>query len=142
MATYATAADFEAYVEGWDTTDAAALERLLGRAERDIDGLLGYHPIIAATGRKIDPATLEDWEAEALARAVCAQAEHRHLVTEPALAGATPTPGLKRVKGPDFEKEYAVSVAAPKAAPYYGRKVRHELLPISHLRHLNARAVG
>ena len=140
MATYATQADFEAYVEGWDTTDPAALERLLGRAERDVDGLLGYHPIIPATGRKLDPATLKDWEREALARAVCAQAEHRHLVTEPALAGASPEPGLKRVKGPDFEKEYAVSVA--KEAPYYGRKVRRELAEISHLRNLRARAVG
>jgi hypothetical protein len=52
MATYATQADFELYVEGWVTTDAAALERLLLRAERDVDRLLPhYTPTSAIRGR-------------------------------------------------------------------------------------------
>lgn len=40
MATYANQADFEGYVEGWVTSDPAALERLLERAEKDIDRIL------------------------------------------------------------------------------------------------------
>lgn len=39
MPTYAQQADFENYVEGWTTTNVAALNRLLQRAENDVDKL-------------------------------------------------------------------------------------------------------
>jgi hypothetical protein len=39
MTTYATRTDFEGYVDGWVTTDADALDRLLQRAESDVDSL-------------------------------------------------------------------------------------------------------
>lgn len=40
MATYTTQTDFQNYAEGWTTVDPDALERLLKRAERDIDRIL------------------------------------------------------------------------------------------------------
>lgn len=141
MATYATQADYEAYVEGWVTTDPAALERLLKRAERDIDYLLGPGTPLAS-GLRLDPATLQAYERVALMRATCAQAEWRHTVTEPVLAGSPPKPELKAIKGPDFTKEYAVSASRPPAPARFGPKVRQELAAISHLRNLSGRATA
>lgn len=137
---YTSRAAFEAYVEGWVTDDPVALDRLLMRAERDVDALLGAWQPREDTGLKLAPDELLPWEADALSRTVCAQAEHRFVTTEGALRGETQTAALRRIKGPDFEKEYATSVAAPKAPARYGPKVRQEITPIAHLRMLGARA--
>lgn len=40
MSTYAAQADVEAYIEGWVTDDPIALERLIQRAEREVDRLI------------------------------------------------------------------------------------------------------
>lgn len=137
MPTYADRAAFEDYVEGWVTDDADALDRLLGRAERDIDRLLVGNPALTTTGLRIDPATLSAWERDALSRAVCAQAEHRVTVGEAALREAI---RAQRVKGPDFDVVYSNSPegAGPRM---YGPKVALELAPIAHLRPLTARPV-
>ncbi len=136
MPAYATEAQFDSYVEGWNTTDPDALARLLERASRDIDRIFGpRHPVRAGTfaGFKLDPAALETWEAEALARATCAQAEHRFLTGEKELAGSRP---VKRVKGPRFETEYGDG----GRSGLYGTRVGLELEPLAHLRGLTARA--
>lgn len=139
MPTYAQRADFEAYVDGWVTDDPAALDRLLERAERDIDLLMGNRPVLD-TGLKLALADLAPWEADALARAVCAQAEYRFTVGEAALRGGSATPVIKSVKGPDFEKTYAVA-DQPAGQRKYGPKVRDELATIHHLRALTGRAM-
>lgn len=135
---YATGVDFTAYVEGWTTTDAAALDRLLERAERDVDGLFRNLPIIPSgtfAGRRFDKTKLLVYEREALARAVCAQAEYRWTIGEEELAGGQPT----KVKGPDFEVEHA---AGPDGARRrYSPKLRNELAGLDRFRQRGARAI-
>lgn len=109
--TYATVQDLEGYVEGWSTDDEDAAERLIARAEDDVDWLLGVRPILDATGRKLDPASLWDWQAAALRRATCAQAEYRWALGEDFFRRSRPT----HVKGPDFETFDKQPVIAPKA---------------------------
>ena len=57
MATYATVANFESLVPGWVTTSAVELEKLLLRAERDIDAYLGGAAPVAA-GTRYQPLLL------------------------------------------------------------------------------------
>jgi hypothetical protein len=133
MSSYATAKQFEAYVEGWVTTDEDALARLLERATRDVDVLLGARATLRSgdyAGHKIDPTRLATWEQEALARATCAQAEYRYELGEAALVGAG-SEGAKRVKGPDFEVEYPAGPGGGRQR--FGGKVANELEPIRHL---------
>ena len=129
MPPYATQADFEAYVEGWETTDPAALERLLERATRDVDALLAPIRTIRTgtwAGLRVDPARLEPWARDALVRAVCAQAEFRFHAGETQRVGAGNT-GAKRIKGPDFEIDYGERGAG---AARIGAKVADELRPL------------
>lgn len=138
---YTDIAAFEAYVEGWETEDPDALNRLLERAERDVDNVLGPIPVRDDSGLKLDPELLLEWEAAALSRAVCAQAEWRFRRTDATLNGAAPG-AIKRIKGPDFETEYAVDSSASAAAQgtgLYSPRVALELKPIAHLRRLIAR---
>lgn len=137
MATYANIANFEAYVEGWTTTDPAALERILERAERDVDRVLGPLRRRDDTGLKLDPLELTEPHRDALARAVSAQAYHRIKRLGEGTGGATPA--KKRVKGPDFETEYADGppvVGNGRLAP----EVADELEPLDFLRPSGARA--
>jgi hypothetical protein len=138
MATYATIADFEEYVEGWTTTNPDALERLLERAERDIDALLGPRPVDPDTGLKLDPPRLAAWERTALARATCAQAEYRFHAGETAWAGGTVAGGGGRVQGPDFSYDLPANGAAGAPGARVSPKVATELAPIAHLRVLTA----
>lgn len=134
--TYTSQADFEAYVEGWVTDNPDALARLLQRAERDVDAILGPIPrsAVTTTGLKLAPASLRTWEAAALSRAVCAQAEWRFYRGEAELAAGRQT---KTEQGPDFKVEYGDAESA--ASGLYGPKLRVELEPIAHLRRLSAR---
>lgn len=135
MAAYATRAQFEDYVEGWVTDNEAALDRLLERASRDVDAVLGpMAPLTsgAYAGLRLDPTVLRDWEAEALARATCAQAEHRNAVGEEAFVEGSGS--VKREKGPDFELEYE---EGGRPSGNIGVKVVAELEPIRHLRRLS-----
>lgn len=135
MPTYTTQAAFEAYVEGWVTDNGAALDRLLARAELDVDRLLGPGSRVDATGLRYDPTKLLPWEAEALSRAVCAQAEWRFARGETDLVTAG---SMKRVKGPDFEVEFSDASLAGRGL--IGPKVGAELARIPHLRTTTARA--
>lgn len=138
MPAYATQADFEAYVEGWVTDNAQALARLLERASRDIDNLMGPRPALtdgAYQGFKFDPAALTENDREALAAATCAQAEFRFDQGETAFAGY----GVGgRVTGPDFS--YDTPGPSIGGAAHVGPKVRAELMRINHLRTLFASA--
>lgn len=141
-ATYTTVEDFEAYVEGWVTDDSDALERLLERAERDVDNVLGPIPVRVDSGLKLDPSALRDFEAAALSRAVCAQAEWRFRRGDDKLNGSAPGV-IKRVKGPDFETEYATdasSDASKQGTGLYSPRVALELSSINHLRYLAGHA--
>lgn len=140
MPAYATRAEFEAYVEGWTTTDPNALDRLLERASRDIDGFLA--PIFLVTtgtyaGFKVDPTTLATYAAQALSRATCAQAEYRLGVGEADWAqhghGGT-------ISGPDFSMTTAKNPAGGR--PRIGPKAAAELESpaLVPLRRLTARA--
>lgn len=137
MPAYATREQFEAYVEGWSTTNPAALDRLLERASRDVDALLGARVPYATgafAGFKIDPGLLLEWERDALARATCAQAEYRFTVGEEDMASGQ---GAGRVSGPDFSVE--VPAAGAGGRRRFGPKVATELDSITHLRILTAR---
>lgn len=123
MPTYATQADFEAYVEGYVTDDAAALGRLLEKAERDIDRLLFHGIGVPTNGLRIVPANLTTWAREGLARAVCAQAEYRLAKGEPFFVEKQ-LPGRS---GGDF--------SSPVAEPRYGPKVFEELRQSGLIRH-------
>jgi hypothetical protein len=133
---YTNRTAFEDYVEGWVTDDAAALDRLLERAERDVDALFVLLPIITSgtyAGRRFDPTTLAAWEREALSNCVCAQAEFRFMRGEEQIArGRTAT----SVKGPDFEQAYSDVGTAGRYSP----KLDIELQPLSRWRQLGARA--
>lgn len=119
---YTTRSDFEAYVEGWVTEDTDALDRLLERAERDVDGILGDWPTLNS-GLKFDPAeTDEDADGyldapskAALSRAVCAQAEYRFHMGEDFMVKAQ----HQFVAGPDFQQRGQL--------PHIGPKVLREL---------------
>lgn len=110
MSSYAVAADFASYVEGWQTDDSAALSRLLDRAERDIDTLLGDYTRNPATGLKLDPAALTTHQAYALRRATCAQAEYRFMMGEDFFVQDQ----FQFVSGPDFTRRGSLARIGPK----------------------------
>lgn len=113
---YAQQADVESYIEGWVTDNADALARLIQRCERDVDTLLLGFGVPNSTGLKYAPATdLQDWQAAALARAVCAQVEYRFNSGESFMASGQ----YDSWQGPDF--------AAKGKLPYFGPKVAMEL---------------
>lgn len=80
MSTYATLADLDAFTADFELValpdDPAKAQRILDRAERDVDRILGPYER-QVTGLKLDPQALSGPAAAALARAVCAQAVHR-----------------------------------------------------------------
>lgn len=137
MPTYATAADCTAYIDGLVIDDAPAFDRLIERAERDVDRVLGPYPRQDATGLKWDLTWLLPWQTEALARAVAAQVEYLLTVKpEDVVGGRLP----QSVKGPDFEVTYADGATN---LPRIGARVAHELEPLAPLiRARGARAVA
>lgn len=118
-ATYITQAEFEAYAD-WQTGTEADLLKVLQRAERDIDGIVGPWPYQSNGMRFGEPKTtntagLDANQKAALTRAVAAQAEYRLEMGEEFFVRAQ----RARSKGPDFEVEGEL--------PYIGPKVWHEL---------------
>lgn len=111
MPTYTDAAAFEAYVEGWVTDNPQALDRLLERAERDVDRMLGAWWPDETTGLKITVADLQTWQAAALSRAVCAQAEYRFKMGEDYFVRGQ----HQEVIGPDFQAKGKLPRFSPKA---------------------------
>jgi len=111
---YATVADVESYIEGWTTTDSAALDRLLDRASRDIDNLLGdYGDREPTTDLKLDPSALTVHQAYALRRATCAQAEYRFTMGE----GFFVEDQYSFTAGPDFQRRGSLARIGPKVLP-------------------------
>ena len=111
MATYATQADFEAYSEGWTTTDPPALERILQRAERDVDRVVGYQgERPAAQALKFVPGTLTTRERDALRDATCAQAEYRVKMGESFFRQGQ----HRSVSGPQFSTQGQLPRIGPK----------------------------
>lgn len=113
---YASSQNFSDHVEGWTTTDAAALDRLLERAERDIDAYVG--PVsVEANGRKFgSPATtnekgLSDAQRTALMLATVAQAYARYRRGEDSMYDAE----YDSVSGPDFNVSGRRSRLSPQA---------------------------
>lgn len=129
---YASTAEVEALIEGLVVDNLVAFERLVMRAERDVDSLLGPLGRYSDTGLKVNPADLEEWAADALKRAVAAQVEHL-IAVGPANVAA---PAAKRTKGPDFEVEHGDGGAAPRIGPL----VPHELAPLRPYFRRGARA--
>lgn len=116
MPTYATQEDLTDYMEGAVIDDPAATDRLLERAERDVDQLLGLYTTRDATsGLKLTVSDLEDYQAAALSRAVCAQAEYRYTMGEEFFVKGQ----HRSVTGPDFSVNGTL--------PYIGPKVWVEL---------------
>lgn len=99
MPTYATAADLRAELEVNEATlsDTAA-NKLLGKAERRIDRLLGAVRIYEATGRKIDPTELEAWRATKVKDATVAIAAATYRDST-----VFDTPQAKSIEGPSFK---------------------------------------
>lgn len=126
---YATVADFEEYVEGWETDNAQALERLLERASRDVDSLLTAWPVLTDGSRfgniagDENPRGLSDHQVRALRRATCAQADYRFRRGEDRMAIPD---RAKRRRGPDFEIE--LTEAAANDSERIGQQTRRELL--------------
>lgn len=114
---YAQISDFEAYVEGWVTTDSDALNRLLMRAEHDLDQRL-FPPVAQLTvaDRKVDPTTLTDEQTAALTAATCAQAEYRNAMGEDFFVRGQ----YESVSGPG-------GFSQKGRQPYIGPKVKAEL---------------
>ncbi len=89
MATYATTAELTAYLD--ENADAsvgnADADKLLERAERDVDRVIGPYTVNATTGLKLTPASLTSVQRAALSRATCAAAEYRLVLGEAELVG-------------------------------------------------------
>lgn len=134
MPTYALQTDLEAYLEDSPLTMPAGgvADRLLGRAERDVDTLLvGYGALNATTGLKYDPAVdLEAWQVLALNRATCAQAEYRLRMGEDFFIVAQ----YDRQQGPDFTIEGEL--------PYIGPQVERELQATGLIRAYGVKSVS
>jgi hypothetical protein len=120
-ATYATQADVEGYIEGFQVDDPAALKRLIERAERDIDSVVGGghyqanglkfgHPLAA------NELSLRKEQVAALTRATCAQVEYRLTMGEQFFI----EPEYDSVSGPDF----SVQGTRPRIAPKAWREIR------------------
>jgi hypothetical protein len=112
MPTYATKADCLAYIEGLTVDDDAAFDRVIERAEDQIDRVLGQEVPVAG-GRKYSGSTLTALEArtrEALKRAVCAQVEYRIEMGERFFTRAQ----HESVSGPDFTTQGKLPRIGPK----------------------------
>ena len=127
MPTYATRADCLAYTEGLVVTDNAAFDRLIERAERDVDRVLRVDHRDGRTGgvKVPDVGELDGRKGEGLTRATCAQVEYRVALGEEALRTRQP----KRVSGPEFTVEHATEQDA-RSAP----KMLEELQRVGLLR--------
>lgn len=112
MATYATVAELAEYI---GRAAPANAERILGFAERDIDRLIRLRGQRTVAGLKVNPVDLTGYQAAALSRATCAQAEYRIAKGEDFFIHAQHS----RVSGPDFTTEGRL--------PYIGPKVYQEL---------------
>lgn len=120
MSAYASVEDFENYVEGWETDDQAALERILERASRDVDRFVGAQYRMQDNGYRfgdltVNPQALTQGQIDAVKRSTCAQAEYRITKGEEWFVEDQ----YEAVSGPDF--------ATKGKLPRFGPKAREEL---------------
>ena len=115
MPTYATRSDCLEYTAGLVVEDNAEFDKLIERAEDDIDGLLGNLPLDPVTERKLVPADLTTAQLRAIRRATCAQVEYRIEMGEAFFVRGQ----YDKAAGPDFSREGKL--------PYIGPKVKREL---------------
>lgn len=123
MSTYATLEDLKSYVEGngIQLPSDPQLQRVLDRAERDVDSIAGPWPIVdTTTGRKFDPAALVEFQATQLRFATCAQAEYRLLQGETFMAKSQHQ--MVRLEDDQGGSEFRAG-----QLPYIGPKVVREL---------------
>ena len=118
---YITQAEFEAYAD-WDTGTEADLLKVLQRAERDIDSMVGAWPVQDnglkfGSPRTLNEADLSTAQKQALMRATAAQAEYRLKMGEEFFVMAQ----REEVRGPDFTTKGRL--------PYIAPKVTRELVP-------------
>jgi hypothetical protein len=114
---YATAEDFRDYVRDVPADTLAvphdeAIERLLERAERDVDRIAAGPLPPLETGRKFDLDDLTEAQADALKRATCAAAEWRLAMGEAELIAADD--GVAQVGGLITLTTRPVERVAPK----------------------------
>ena len=115
MPTYAQKQDCLDYTAGLTVDNDADFDKLIERAEDDIDSLLGDHPLDEATGRKLIFGDLTFGKARAVTRAVCAQVEYRIEMGEAFFVRGQ----VDESSGPDFSRKGKL--------PYIGPKVAREL---------------
>lgn len=110
MPTYATKADCIAYIPGLSVNDDEEFDKLIERAERDIDSIIGFRASDTTTGKKFVPLNLTTNERNALRDATCAQVEYRLEMGERFFV----RPQHNKVRGPEFETEGRLPRIGPK----------------------------
>ena len=110
MPTYATRADCLDYTEGLTVDDDDAFDRLIERAERQVDALLlgVWGPRV--NGLRVDPAAANPEHVEAVRRATCAQVEYRLEMGEEFFVRAQ----YAETAGPEFRTKGALPRVGPK----------------------------
>jgi hypothetical protein len=117
MATYYASASSDWTLYIGPVTDAAAVGKLIERAEDDIDAVLGAYTI-EANGRKLgspkstNEKQLSTAQKAALAKATCLQGDYRARLFpggEDGMDGANGAGAFSSVSGPDFSWTYAGS---------------------------------
>lgn len=111
--TYADKAACEEYTEGLVVTDDAQFDRVIERAERNVDTLLTTPGDPDVAGPKLaaaDLAAMSARDRERLERATCAQVEYRVEMGEEFFARHQ----YKGTSGPDFSVQGQLPLIGPK----------------------------
>lgn len=110
--TYADADACLAYTEGLTIADPDAFDRLIERAESDVDRCLGLiaRDEDSATARKLNPDDLTATQVLQLSRATCAQVEYRLTMGEDYFI----RPQYESVAGPDYTVTGKLPMIGPK----------------------------
>lgn len=112
MPTYATKADCLDFGVDFHGADDTAINAMIVKAERDIDGLLPGYDVNDVTGRKLDPADLTSSQRRALTDATCAQVEYRQEMGESFFIRGQ----RDETSGPDFTVKGKLPRIGPKVA--------------------------
>lgn len=110
MPSYAQRADCVDYIEGLQVDDPVAFDRLIERAEKDVDQALGSYPRNDDTGLKLAPLELDTNDRATLRDATCAQVEYRLAMGEDFFVKAQ----FAEVSGPEFSTKGTLPRVGPK----------------------------
>lgn len=119
---YVTQSDYSAYAAPTTVTDSAELDRILERAERDVDAFVGPWTV-ETNGRKFgslatNPKALTAQQQAALKNAVCAQAFYRIQNGEEWALGGGDL--YESANGPDF----STTSRRPRFSPQARQELR------------------